>query len=188
MPAPLLIAAAATAEGPARGGIATAWGVCGFLSILASAVRRLLPIALQPLTRRDLSAVQIVLYGGTVATFAYVEGYKAFQKKFSPLVVRRALTLAADGTPFHHKLLAPFYSMGLFHATKKRRIVSWSVSVSVGVLVSIVKRLPYPWRSIVDAGVCMGLFWGGGSILAFYAKLLLDGTAPDVSPELPAPK
>ena len=28
-----------------------------------------------------------------MGTFAYVEGYGAFQKKFSPLVVQRAMTL-----------------------------------------------------------------------------------------------
>ena len=182
---PLLMAAAAEAEAPTRGGISTAWGVCGFLSILASAIGRLLPIALQPLSRKDLGMLQVVLYGGSVATFAYVEGYGAFQKKFSPLVVRRALTLARDGTPFHHRLLAPFYSMGLFHASKKRKIVSWTVSLTVGLLVGIVKRLPYPWRSIVDAGVCAGLCWGGTSIMIIYAKALLSGTPPDVSAELP---
>ena len=116
-------------------------------------------------------------------SWSYRTNYK-FQKKFSPMVVRRALTLGA-GTPLHHKLLAPFYSMGLFHATKKRKIVSWSVSISVAMLVGIVKRLPYPWRSIVDAGVCVGLFWGGASILAFYGKVLASGEHPQVSAELP---
>ena len=182
---PLLMAATPEAEAPSRGGISTAWGVCGFLSILASAIGRLLPIALQPLSRKDLGLLQVALYGGSVATFAYVEGYGAFQKKFSPLVVRRALTLARDGTPVHHRLLAPFYSMGLFHANKKRKIVSWTVSLTVGLLVGIVKRLPYPWRSIVDAGVCAGLCWGGTSIMVIYAKALLSGAPPDVSAELP---
>ena len=74
--------------------------------------------------------------------------------------------------------------MGLFHASKKRKIVSWSVSLTVFVLVGVVKRLPYPWRSIVDAGVCSGLAWGGASIAALYVRALL-GTPPTVSPELP---
>ena len=73
--------------------------------------------------------------------FAYVEGYGAFQKKFSPLVVERAMTLKQSTSPVHIAL-APFYSMGLMHATKKRKIVSWSVSMSVAMIVGIVKRLP----------------------------------------------
>ena len=47
--------------------------------------------------------------------------------------------------------------MGLMHATKKRRIISWSISIGVAFIVAVVKRLPYPWRSIVDAGVVTGL-------------------------------
>ena len=176
--------AAAPPSPPSGLGAAAAWGVFGFLGILASAVRRLLPIALQPLGRKDLSLLQWAFFGGTMATFAYVEGYGAFQKKFSPLVVRRAMTLGDAGRPFAHKALAPFYSMGLFHASKKRRTVSWSVSLGVFMLVGLVKRLPYPWRSIVDAGVCTGLCWGGASILAFYARALA-GVPPGVDPELP---
>ena len=180
----LLMAAAAQSSSPSAAGVSTAWGVFGFLSILASAVRRLLPIALQPLSRRDLSFLQWACYGRTVATFAYVEGYRAFQTKFSPMVVRRAMTLGDADRPIAHKALAPFYSMGLFHATKKRRTVSWSVSCGVFMLVGIVKRLPYPWRAIVDAGVCTGLCWGGASILALYARALA-GTPPEIDPELP---
>lgn len=116
--------------------------------------------------------------------FAYVEGYKAFQKKFSPLVVVRAMSLKSAGTAAHHVALAPFYSMGLLHATKKRRIVSWSVSIGVAVVVGVVKRLPYPWRSIVDAGVVSGLSWGIVSILAHYARAL-SGSAPSADPCLP---
>ena len=73
--------------------------------------------------------------------FAYVEGYGAFQKKFSPLVVERAMTLKSGASPVNI-VLAPFYSMGLMHATKKRKIVSWSISLSVALLVGVVKRLP----------------------------------------------
>jgi len=183
---PLLVATGAGAATPASNarGFSTAWGVCGFLSILASAIRRLAPIALQPFARRDISPLQWGAYGGMVLGFAYVEGYGAFQKKFSPLVVRRAMSLTQAGAALSHRLLAPFYSMGLFHATKKRKIVAWSVSMGVFLLVGMVKRLPYPWRSIVDAGVCSGLCWGGASIVAFYVKALL-GNPPEVSPELP---
>ena len=71
----------------------------------------------------------------TCLWFAYVEGYKGFQQKFSPLVVKRSFTLqpGQNGTSWFHFLLAPLYSMGLIHATKKRKIVSWSVTVGVAV-------------------------------------------------------
>ena len=59
------------------------------------------------------------------------------KKLFSPMVVERAMTLRQSGTSAVSIALAPFYSMGLFHATKKRRIVSWSVSLSVAMLVGM---------------------------------------------------
>ena len=122
----------------------------------------------------------------TCLWFAYVEGYKGFQLKFSPLVVARSFTLSPS-SPIHHILFAPLYSMGLFHATKKRMIVSWSVSIGVAAIVAAVKRLPYPWRNIVDAGVVVGLSWGSISMFGGYIISLVTGIAPiDVDPALPS--
>lgn len=74
--------------------------------------------------------------------------------------------------------------MGLFHATKKRMIVSWSVTLGVAGIVAAVKKLPYPWRNIVDAGVVAGLTWGCISILVHYIKALATGKSP-ADPALP---
>ena len=137
--------------------------------------------------QRDLTLLQWGLYGTSLTFFAYVEGYKAFQCKFSPLVVQRAMTLAAPGAPVGHRVAAPFYSMGLFHATKKRRIIAWAITSGVALMVGLVKRLPYPWRSIVDAGVVSGLVWGAASIINLYVRALL-GSPPGVDPCLPESK
>ena len=76
--------------------------------------------------------------------------------------------------------------MALFHATKKRMTISWSVSVGVALVVASVKRLSYPWRNIVDAGVVIGLTWGLISILGGYIISFVTGIAPiDVNPALP---
>lgn len=123
-------------------------------------------------------------YVVTCLWFAYVEGYKGFQTKFAPLVVSRSFTMDYGSSKIHHFLLAPFYSMGLFHATKKRMIVSWSVSLGVAGIVYAVKKLPYPWRNIVDAGVVVGLTWGSVSIVLHYIKALVTGAAP-ADPALP---
>ena len=141
------------AVGTARS-FSASWGVLGVIGILAKAIKRLAPHAVQPLVQRDLTLLQWGLYGTSLTFFAYVEGYKAFQCKFSPLVVQRAMTLAAPGAPVGHRVAAPFYSMGLFHATPRRRNLSWSISLGVAAIIGVVKRLPYPWRSVVDAGVC----------------------------------
>lgn len=142
--------------------------------------------------------MQWAMYGGFSVLMAYAEGFKGFQKKFSPLVVKRALTLdaPADSTgggggrrragPLRILLAGP-YSMGLFHATKKRKTVSWGLTTGVLCLVQLVKRLPYPWRSIVDAGVVVGLSYGTLSICAIWARALM-GRAPAIDPALPEEK
>lgn len=163
------------------------YGSVGLAAILLKSVRRLIPIALEPIKAGSLSKVQLAAYIVTCAYFAYAEGYKGFQTRFSPMVVARSQTLKPfQGTPFHHYLLAPFYSMGLFHATKKRMIVSWSVTGAIAAIVAIVKRLPYPWRNIVDGGVVVGLSWGAISILLFYIKSLVTGKVPDIDQAMPS--
>jgi hypothetical protein len=120
----------------------------------------------------------------TCLGFAYAEGYKGFQTKFAPLVVSRSFTMQYGSSKLHHFLLAPLYSMGLFHATKKRVIVSWSLTLGIAAIVAAVKKLPYPWRNIVDAGVVVGLTWGSISIVFIYFKALITGTTP-ADPALP---
>jgi hypothetical protein len=73
--------------------------------------------------------------------------------------------------------------MGLFCAPKRRMIVGWSLTVGVFSLVKIVKLLPYPYRSIVDAGVVAGLSYGTMSICILTIKALLFGSpSPSPSP------
>mmetsp|Transcript_6221 Transcript_6221/g.9094 ORF Transcript_6221/g.9094 Transcript_6221/m.9094 type:complete len:331 (+) Transcript_6221:51-1043(+) len=163
------------------------WGSFGVIYILYKAIARVLPIALEPFkgTSPSLTSFQLAAYIGTSLFFAYAEGYKGFQLKFSPLVVCRSFNLGIK-SPAHHVIFAPAYSMGLFHATRKRMIVSWSVTTGVAVVVALVKRLPYPWRNIVDAGVVVGLTWGSLSIAIGYFKALFTGKLPDgVDPALP---
>lgn len=170
--------------------VSSLWGAVGVSYILLKAIKRVVPIALEPFGKGEgvipLTRSQLIAYVATCFGFAYMEGYKGFQRKFSPLVVSRSFTLQPGKSPIHHLLLAPFYSMALFHATKKRMIVSWSVTIGVAAIVALVKRSPYPWRNIVDAGVVVGLSWGTISILGGYAISLLTGIAPiGVDPALP---
>jgi len=164
------------------------WGTFGVVYILAKAIKRVLPIALEPFNgvgAQPLSRFQLIAYVTTCLWFAYVEGYKGFQCKFSPLVVKRSQTLKSGSSSFIDFLLAPLYSMGLFHATKKRMIVSWSISIGVAVIVAAVKKLPYPWRNIIDAGVVAGLGYGSLSILVIAAKAYIFKQPPSINPELP---
>lgn len=150
------------------------WAVIQVLSVLGNAVKRLYPIAIQPFVQRDISSAQWAMYAVSVLVMAYSEGYKGFQLKFAPMVIERAFGLM-DQPSILKILLAGPYSMGLFGAEKKRLIVSWALSVGVFALVVLVKRLPYPYRSIVDAGVVVGLSYGSLSILLMMIRALIVG-------------
>jgi hypothetical protein len=62
--------------------------------------------------------------------------------------------------------------MGYFHAPKRRRITSISVTAGIIVLIILVRLLPQPWRGIVDAGVVVGLAWGLISLIIFSFQAL----------------
>ena len=163
------------------------WGVLQVVLVLGNAIKRLWPIAIQPFAQKDFSLYHWGAYVAWALFMMKTEGYDAFQQKFSPLVVKRAFGLN-DNRSILRCLLAGPYSMGLFGATKKRMIVSWAVSIGVGVLIAVVKRLPYPYRSIIDAGVVAGLSYGTLATLVIYLKALLFGHEPSVDPCLPTNK
>lgn len=115
----------------------------------------------------------------------YSEGYRGFQKGFSPRVAARALYLRENAT-FLRTLLAPFFLMGYFHSTRKRKIVSYSLTIGIVLLVLMVRFLPQPWRGIVDAFVVLGLVYGIISLAAFCWKALSSvqfNYSPEVSEE-----
>jgi hypothetical protein len=106
---------------------------------------------------------------------AYAEGYRAFQQRFSPRVVARAKYLMSHPA-FFRVVFAPIFCMGFFHATKKRKITSVSVTAGIILLVLLVRAVPQPWRGIVDLGVVVGLTWGIVSIIIFSLKAFSSGT------------
>ena len=169
------------------------WGTGGVLYILYKAISRVWPIAYEPLkvgTTVTFTNFHWMAYIASCVGFAYVEGYKGFQCKFSPLVVKRSCTLVVgsdQGTVLNY-ILAPLYSMGLVHATKKRKITSWCVTIGVALIVGVVKRLSSPWRNIIDAGVVVGLSCGAMSIILMYLKSWYTGIPPNVDPCLPVSK
>ncbi len=141
------------------------WGLTGVILLLGSAVFRLAPLAVEAYSYEFswyhwLSLFFIIFF------MAYAEGYKGFQKGFSPRVASRALYLK-NNPRLLHVLFAPFFCMGFFHASRRRKITSVSVTSGIIVLIVLVRFLAQPWRGIIDAGVVLGLAWGLLSLIAF---------------------
>lgn len=152
------------------------WGVAGVLVLLGQAIYRLTPLALEPL-RTGMSGFQWALYVGWTIFNAYAEGYRGFQRSFSPRVVARAVHLARHPTPLA-VVLAPLYCMALFQASRRKLITAWVLLVVIVTIIVMVRMAPQPWRGIVDAGVVVGLSWGAVSIVVLFLRAVLRGEVP----------
>ena len=140
------------------------WGVLGIAALLGSAIYRLAQIALEAFD------VELAWYHWAVLILnilfmAYSEGYRGFQKGFSPRVVARARFLSQQSKPLWW-LLAPFFCAGYFAASTRTKTTVFLVTTAIIVVVRLVHYLPQPWRGILDAGVVVGLCWGVLSLLA----------------------
>jgi hypothetical protein len=164
------------------GTTAALWGLAGVGVLLGSAIYRMTPLALEALAS-DLNAYHVFFLLVVLAFMTYAEGYRAFQLGFSPRVAARARYLRAHPTMLH-AVLAPLFCMAYFHAPKRRRIVSLSVTAGIILLVILIRLLPQPWRGIVDAGVVVGLAWGLIS-LAIFGVQALTADRFNHSPEVP---
>eukprot|EP00413_Alexandrium_margalefii_P022803 CAMPEP_0204573366 /NCGR_PEP_ID=MMETSP0661-20131031/39984_1 /ASSEMBLY_ACC=CAM_ASM_000606 /TAXON_ID=109239 /ORGANISM="Alexandrium margalefi, Strain AMGDE01CS-322" /LENGTH=105 /DNA_ID=CAMNT_0051581785 /DNA_START=64 /DNA_END=378 /DNA_ORIENTATION=- len=74
------------------------WGVLGVAAFLGNGLRRVLPLALEPLQGGgpEMPKPFWAAYAGFSAFMAYAEGYRGFHQRFSPSAVRRSLTLHTE--------------------------------------------------------------------------------------------
>jgi hypothetical protein len=164
------------------GGVGAVWGIIGISLLLSYTISRLTPIAVETFSH-PLSWYHWVVLLLNTLLMAYFEGYKGFQKRFSPRVAARAKYLAYQSNLLH-TLFGPFFCFGYFYTSKKRQRASISLTMGIIILVLLVRSLDQPWRGIVDAGVVVGLTWGLVSLLIF-SFLAFTSKEFDYSPELP---
>jgi hypothetical protein len=166
-------------------GAACAWGVLGLLASLIEAIVRLTPHALEPF-EEGLSPGGALGYAGFVLLNAYAEGYRGFQRGFSPRVAARTRLLFEEPT-LVSALLAPLFVMALVEARRRRLIINWLLVLGITALVLVLRRTPQPYRGIVDGGVVVGLVWGTLAT-CYFCLLAMRGPLPNVDPELPGPR
>jgi hypothetical protein len=150
---------------PPLGLLGAVWGLVGVTVLLGGAIYRLTPWAIEAFSYSFTPFQWVVLVGFTL--FMLIgEGYRGFQKNFSPRVAARARHLAGHPTSLR-VLLAPLFLMGFFGATRRRKIATWSLTTGIALLVLGVRLLEQPWRGIIDLGVVLGLAWGLVALLGF---------------------
>jgi hypothetical protein len=164
------------------GTIGAIWGILGVTLILGRGLLCIYPYS-TALCGMQLGAAHWAALAVSLLFMGYAEGYKGFQLKFSPRVAARALYIRQNPT-LARVVFAPLFCMGYFHATKKRKIISYALTLAIVLLIIGVGHMSQPWRGIVDAGVLLGLGWGVVSVWIYSLKALL-GKNFDVSPETP---
>ena len=146
------------------------WGVIGVCMLLIFSVYRLTIIALDSLQFPFLWYHWLMLVG-TLLFMAHSEGYKGFQKSFSPRVAARARYLKFNPNPWY-VAFAPLFCMGYFHATGRRLIRSYGLTLGIILLVILVNQISQPWRGILDTGVVVGLIWGLVSVVIYFIQAM----------------
>lgn len=159
------------------------WGIGGVLGLLLFAIYRLAPMALA-LENFPMNMLHWSTLIFSVVYMAYAEGYKGFHLGFAPRVVLRANYLSQNPR-LSHVLLAPIFCMGFIYATKRRKILSFGLTIMILCFIMIARMLPQPWRGILDAGVVIGLSIGIISILYFVYLANRKPEAISVSAEVP---
>ncbi len=102
------------------GMFAAVWGVGGAITLLGLAVVRMFSHCIEA-THYPLNTVHWVALVAWTFFMAYSEGYRGFQRGYSPRVAARALYLR-DHSTLLRLALAPLFCMGFFHAPLRRRI------------------------------------------------------------------
>jgi len=164
-------------------GFGATWGTLGVLGLLVFAIYRLAPRAVEAY-EGGLTTGQWWITAAVCLFMAYAEGYRGFQTRFSPRTAARIRYLR-DHPNGLHSLFAPLFSMGFFHATRRTKIIAYSLTLGIVLLVTLVHQLSQPWRGIIDAGVVVGLSWGALSLL-WCVYLALTRNSFEHSPEVPA--
>jgi len=149
------------------------WGVGGISLLFGSALFRLYPHA-RELCDLSFEWIHWSALTASLVFFGYAKGYKVLYLKFSPRVAARARYIKRNPT-LPRVLFAPFFCMGYFHTTRRRKIVSYCLTALIVGLIVLVRQLAQPWRGIIDAGVVLGLGWGLVSIWFFTFKAFAAG-------------
>ena len=140
------------------GRLGATWGAVGVTAILLFAIVRIAPRAFAAY-ETGLDTTQWIATVIFAAFMAYSEGYRGFQRRFSPRTAARVRYLR-DRPDLLRSILAPLFAMGFFHANRRTRIIAYGLSFGIVLLVLLVRLLEQPWRGIIAAGVVLGLTWG----------------------------
>jgi hypothetical protein len=160
---------------------AAIWGMAGLSGLLIFAIYRLGRISLAAVAE-DWHVWHWATLIANLLFMAYAEGYRGFQRRFSPRSAARAFYLYQHGGLLNG-LLAPLFCAGYFAASRRTLLAVWIGTMAIVVLVLLVQQIEQPWRGIIDWGVVVGLTWGVLSLWAILVQTFSTGryqSSPDI--------
>ena len=163
--------------------LGAAWGITGIAAVLVYAATSLGTYTLEAVAA-GLGYLEWLALAVNSVGMAWAEGYRGFQKRFSPRVAARALELYERPT-LVRLVFAPLFCVGYFGATARLQRTVWAGTGMILVAVMVFSRIDQPWRGILDSGVMVGLLWGTVS-LCWAAWATFRGRQPMVAAEVPA--
>ncbi len=155
-----------------KGLIAAVWAIVGLLVLLGFASWHLSAYTITSF-QMSLTWIHWVVFFGFTIFMAYSEGYKGFQKKFSPRFAARCKYLL-NNTTVLQLILAPIFCMAYFHAPKKRVIATFALTIMIILFILSFRFIPQPLKGILDFGVVIGLIWGVISTVYYCFKAFTD--------------
>ncbi len=164
------------------GWVGAIWGIGGFGFILIYSVMRLGTIALDSFSYQLQWYHWLVLLVNTLL-LAFFEGYRGFQKGFSPRMAARAKYLK-EHPALLHVVLAPFFCIGYYYASRRRIIANFTLTFVIIGFILLIRLLNQPWRGLIDVGVVVGLSWGLVTLIIFSSQALTSDTF-DFPPDIP---
>ena len=156
----------------AQGIIAVVWAIIGLIALLVFASWRLSLYTIESFSM-PLNWVHWVVFVGWGIFMMHGEGYKGFQKKFSPRFAARCKYLLHH-TTLLQMFLAPIFCMAYFHAPKKRVVATYALTIMIVLFILAFRYIPQPWKGLLDFGVVAGLIWGTISTIYFCYKIFAD--------------
>lgn len=157
--------------------VVAAWAIIGVGITFVEAIARLGARGLETIAG-GLAIHEWIVLAGLVSFFCYFEGYRGLQKRFAPLVVARSFALASEPRSTLIVVLAPLYAVALLDTDRRRVTRAWLGVAGIVIAVVLVRRLPAPWRGLVDAGVACALAWGLVAIVVCTVDAFRRRSAP----------
>ena len=134
------------------------WGFLGISYMILHGLSCMIPYVIE-LDFRLFKWYHMISFFGVIIILGYSEGYKGFQKSFSPRTANRLYNIFLKPT-FFRVFFSPFISMGFIESSKKLKYISYGLLLMIVMFILLIGKLNDPWRGIIDAGVIVGLSWG----------------------------